>query len=229
MQDAIVWGPLIIKYEWIAFAVSALAAYMTMKYWLKGKSDVSKPILEDIGNVFFGAFLIWKFSVIIFNPISVWNNPSYMLYFSGGERGFWLAVIVALIYLTLLSKKRQISFWKYATVLAVGLLTFKMVYSSFQLYFSNPTQSILYDLSQMVLAIGLLIWMYSRKERIGKPDEIKQLILWFSIGQIFSYFFKSMHTAVFIGLTSEQLFFLALALCCLFFPNHRKMEPFKES
>lgn len=229
MQDAIVWGPLIIKYNWIAIAFSALACYAAMKYWLKGKGDVSKPVLEDITNVFLWAFMIWKFSVIIFNPVAVLNNPYYILYFTGGERGILLAAIVVLIFLFVQCNKRKITFWLYAAVLVVGLLSYKLVYSLFQLIFNYLTQSVLYDLSQIVLAIALLIWMYIRKEGFEKPQEINQLILWFSIGQIFGYFFKSYSTPMFLGLSREQLVFLVVALCCLFFQNFRKKENFNES
>ncbi|KOY16197.1 hypothetical protein AMS66_12610 [Paenibacillus xylanivorans] len=230
MQEAIVWGPLIIKYNWIAMAFSALAAYIAMKYWLKGKSDFSKPILNDITNVLLWAFLIWKFSVIIFNPVTVLNNPYYILYFTGGERGILLSAIVVLIFLSIQSSKRRITFWVYTTVLAVGLLSYIMFYSMFQLIFNNPTtSSFLFDLSQIVLAIVLLVWMYCRKKGFEKPQEINQLILWFSIGQILSYFFKSFSVVVFLGLSSEQLVFLAVALCCLIIHNFIKKESFNES
>lgn len=217
MQDAIVWGSLIIKYNWIAFAFSALAAYMAMKFWLRDKVDIKKPILEDITNVFFWAFIIWKFSVIIFNPVSVINNPYYILYFSGGKRGILLAAIAVLIFLIIQSRKHKINLWMYAAVLSVGFVSYKLVYSLFRLFFNYP-QSFVYDLSQIVLAIVLLIWLYSRKESFGKPHEIYQLILWFSIGQIFSYFLNSFNTAVFLGFSLEQLIFLTIALGCLLIP-----------
>ncbi|MFS0918874.1 hypothetical protein [Brevibacillus sp. 179-C 1.1 NHS] len=229
MQDAIIWGPLIIKYEWIAIAFSALVAYLAMKYWLKNQINVNKPVMEDISNALFWGFLIWKFSVILFNPVSVLGNPYYLLYFSGGERGIWLAAMVVLCFLYLQAKRRTISFWLYAAAMAVGLLTYRFVYSLFLLVFSNPMQSLLYEVSQLVLAIVLLVWMYSRKENVGNPQAINQLILWFSIGQIFSSFLKGYSSALFLGLSSEQLFFLAISLCCLFFLNFRKESSIQES
>ncbi|MNO22597.1 prolipoprotein diacylglyceryl transferase [compost metagenome] len=229
MQEAIVWGPLIIKYNWIAMAFSAFAAYIAMKYWLKDMSEISKSILEDITNSLLWAFLIWKFSVIIFNPVAVINNPYYILYFSGGERGILLSAMVVLIFLSMQCKKRRITFWMYAAVLAAGLLSYKWVYSLFQLIFNYPTPSFLYDLSQIVLATVLLIWMYSRKKGFEKPQEINQLIMWFSIGQMTSYFFKSFSEAVFLGLSTEQLVFFAVALCCLMVQNVIKKENFNES
>ncbi|EJL30517.1 hypothetical protein [Brevibacillus sp. BC25] len=229
MQDAIFWGPLIIKYEWIAIALSALTAYIVMKYWVKNQIDVSKPIMEDISSVLFWAFLIWKFSVILFNPVSVLNNPYYLLYFSGGERGIWLAAIVVLCFLYIQSKRRTISFWLYASVMAVGLFTYQFVYSLFPLLLNQPLQLRLYDLSQLVLAIVLLIWMYRKKERIGNPRDINHLILWYSMGQIFNGFLKGHSVAVFLGLSSEQLFFLVITLCCLFFQNLSKERSLQES
>ncbi|MGF9909988.1 hypothetical protein [Brevibacillus porteri] len=229
MQDAIVWGPLIIKYEWIAIALSALTAYIAMKNWGKNQIDVSKPIMEDISNALFWAFLIWKFSVILFNPVSVLNNPYYLLYFTGGERGIWLAAIVVLYFLYIQSKRRAISFWLYAAVMAVGLFTYPFVYSLFLLLFNHPLQSRLYDLSQLVLSIVLLIWMYRKKESVGNPLDINQLILWYSMGQIFSGFLKGYSVAVFLGLSNEQLFFLAITLICLFFQNLSKESSLQES
>ncbi|MFF2089871.1 hypothetical protein [Paenibacillus sp. NPDC058174] len=229
MQDAIVWGPLIIKYNWIAVAFSALAAYAAMKYWLKDKNDISKPILEDITNAFLWAFLIWKFSVIIFNPVTVLNNPYYIVYFTGGWRGIILSAIALLLFIAIQSKKRKITFWIYTAVLAAGLLSYTFVYSLFQLSFNYLTQSFLYDLSQLVVVSVLLIWLYNRKERFEKPREINQVILWFSIGQIFGYFLKHSSTVVFLGLSSEQLVFLAVALFCLFSQSFRKKASLNES
>ncbi|MED1781643.1 hypothetical protein P4V43_07390 [Brevibacillus fortis] len=229
IQDVIIWGPLIIKYECIAIALSALTAYMSMKYWMKNQIVVSKLIMEDIANVLFWAFLIWKFSVILFNPVSVLNNPYYLLYFTGGERGIWLAAIVVLCFLYIQSQRRTISFWLYAAVMTVGLFTYQFVYSLFPLLFNHPMQSRLYDLSQLFLAIVLLIWMYRTKERIGNPHVINQLILWYSMGQIFSGFLKGYSIAVFLGLSREQLFFLAITLCCWFFQNLSKERSLQES
>ena len=229
MQEAIVWGSLIIKYNWIVIFLSAIAAYVAMKYWLKGKGDISKPILEDITNVLIGGFVIWKLSVIIFNPVTVLNNPYYILYFTGGERGILLSAIVVLIFLVIQSNKRKINFLTYTAVLVAGLLSYKLVYSLFTFIFNDLTQSFFYNLSQIVLAIALLIWIYSRKEKFELPKEINQLILWFSIGQIFSQFFRSFSAAVFLGLSSEQLVYLVVALCCLILQNFRKKENFTET
>ncbi|WP_028594446.1 hypothetical protein [Paenibacillus assamensis] len=229
MQDAFLLGPFIIKYSYIVFALSALAAYTAMKYWLKDMNEVSTPILDDITNVSFWSLFLWKFSVVIFNPIQVFKNPYYLLYFNGGERGIWLAAIVALIFLSFKSKKREISGWVYIATVTTGLLTYKLMDALFQLLFSSTTQSIMSDLVPFVISFTLLIWLYIRKENFRQPFEMYQLIVWFSIGQILSAFLQDYRAAVFMGLSIEQLIFFVLVLSCLFLQNFKRKSDFHVS
>ncbi|MBD8499605.1 hypothetical protein [Paenibacillus arenosi] len=229
MQDAIFWGPFIIKYSYIAFALSALAAYTAMKYWLKDMNEVNTPVLDDITNVSFWSLLVWKFSVVIFNPIQIFNNPYYLLYFNGGERGIWLAAIVALIFLIMKSKKREISGWVYMATVTTGFLTYKLMEALFQLLFSSTTQSIVSDLIPFVITFALLMWLDIKKENFRQPFEMYQLIVWFSIGQILSAFLQDNRAAVFMGLSIEQLIFFILALSCLFLQNFKMKSDFHVS
>ncbi|MCR8844975.1 hypothetical protein NQ117_14935 [Paenibacillus sp. SC116] len=229
MQDAIVWGSLIIKYSYIAFAFSALAAYIAMKYWLKDSSELNSSILEDITDISFWALLTWKFSTLIFNPVQVFNNLYYLLYFNGGDRGMWLAAIIAFIFLTIKSKKRGVSGWIYAATVATGLLAYKLIDAMFHLLFSSTVQTALSDLTSFFLTLTLMIWMYISKENFRRPHEICQLILWFSIGKIFISFLQNERSVVFLGLSKEQLLFLALAVSCLFLQNFKMKGNFKVS
>jgi uncharacterized membrane-anchored protein len=224
MQDAMVWGPFIIKKIWIVIAFSGLAAFTVMKYRLKGRSDPSKRIIDDIVNVLILAILIWKFSLIIFNPLIVVQNPYAILYFTGGERGAWLSVVGVLCFLYFRSKKRNFSIWIYADTVVVGFLSFYSIYSFLYLIAVERTQTFTFNLSQFCLTIGLLIWLYRRQDGFAKPYDINQVALWFSIGQIFSYSFKDYNPSVLWGVSKEQLSFLFIALFCLVLSMIKKKE-----
>ncbi|MGM7634521.1 hypothetical protein [Bacillus sp. Hm123] len=80
--------------------VSQLAlglAFLLIALYLWWKKE--KDLLDVYGNTVLLFILVWKFSIALFSFSLVIEAPMSLLYFNGGDRGFWLAVIVAFIYI----------------------------------------------------------------------------------------------------------------------------------
>ncbi|MFM1654121.1 hypothetical protein ACI7RC_18775 [Brevibacillus sp. B_LB10_24] len=215
MPDVFVWGPFIIKQSWILIAGSCLAAYWAAKFRVRGGGKGAESVLETLVNLSILAVFIWKGSLILFHPMSVIDNPYVLLYFSGGVRGVWLALAVALLLLYIRARKANISIWIYADVLTVAFLAFRSVYHVLALVAAPGSTAIVFHVSHIAVSALLLAWFARNRNHFGHPEELLQMLLWFSIGQIFTGFFAVTRTSAALGLTWEQLLFLTLALLCI--------------
>ncbi|WP_338751522.1 hypothetical protein [Bacillus sp. FJAT-52991] len=86
-------GSITIPVSQLALGITFLliGAYL---WWKK-----EKDLLDVYGNTVFLFIIVWKFSIIIFSFSMVIEAPMSLLYFNGGERGLWLAVMAALMYM----------------------------------------------------------------------------------------------------------------------------------
>ncbi|PAQ13628.1 hypothetical protein CD798_14580 [Bacillaceae bacterium SAOS 7] len=72
-------------------------AFLLIALYLWWKKE--KDLLDVYGNTVLLFILVWKFSIALFSFSLVIEAPMSLLYFNGGDRGFWLAVMVAFIYI----------------------------------------------------------------------------------------------------------------------------------
>jgi peroxiredoxin len=107
MLDVIEIGPFLIKTTTIIYLFAGLLGYLGVLYRLKDQPAQRKHIAEIISSAALLALFIWKFSYALFNPLKAWENPSSVLYFSGGDAGIWLGLLVAVVYMVVQVKKRQ--------------------------------------------------------------------------------------------------------------------------
>lgn len=91
-------GPLTIKYEWLLLLFAGFTTYFVLRIKLKNKS-FQKEFIDAAMNVTILSFLIYKFSVILFRPNLLFENPIALLYFDGGRKGLVLALITGTVYL----------------------------------------------------------------------------------------------------------------------------------
>jgi peroxiredoxin len=76
-----------------------LTAFTAMKILLRRQPDLEKNAAARTMEAILIWFVIWKLSVLLFDPQSVWSNIRSLLYFNGGIKGAWLAAITACGYL----------------------------------------------------------------------------------------------------------------------------------
>lgn len=102
-MDAIQLGPLLLKKSYLVLLFSCLLAYLYIAIYLRKKPEIVKTVENHLTTGLLIWILIFKFSIIIFRPSIIWTNPYGLLFFTGGTRGFYLAVFVTISYL----------FWKF--------------------------------------------------------------------------------------------------------------------
>lgn len=213
MQDALQVGPFLLKTQWLVIILSALVGYFVIKYRLKTAGYPDQRMIETIENSLLIALMVWKFSLILFDPVSVVINPLTLLYFSGGERGIWLAAVAAIFYFYRRAQKDQVSVWVYGDLLAAGFLAATVVYYMIDLVWDK--QMVWVDGSKIIIALLILLLIFRRSKEIGKPSVLNQVLLWFSLGQVFILFLNPLKQNDWWGFSQEQILYLSLAALCL--------------
>lgn len=134
-MGAIMLGPFMIKYEWILFLISGLSAYLMMRFKSKENVQFQEFYLNTVLNALLIGFIIFKFSSVIFQPAILFDNPSLILFTSGGTYGKLLGTFMAFIYMF---KKYRNGTWplKNWLVLSVyGIITFFVAFWMFRTLF----------------------------------------------------------------------------------------------
>lgn len=188
MQGIIQLGPFIISVQWLVLAISGILVYIVLPLRLKAVQPLNKVVQETIVDLLMIIVFVWKFSLIIFEPVKVVNNPMTLMYFSGGIRGLLLALVIATTYLIYSSRKQGISVWSYVDFITAAFLSGTMIYNLVAAVLEN--QFVLFYGSRSLLAGLLLLWQIKRFSPISKPENLNQLLLWFSLGEILISHFK---------------------------------------
>jgi hypothetical protein len=169
-------------------AVSGSFGYLVINLRLEKFENIKKPVNDMLINLLIIIVLVWRFSLIFFNPIKVLNNPLSLIYFSGGTRGFLLSLVAAAAYLIYRSVKQGVSVFKYIDFMVSGFLAGGIVYHIIALIISK--QFLIFYVSQSLLMCLLLIWQIKKPEMPGSIYNLNRILLWFSLGQIFISHFK---------------------------------------
>ncbi len=227
MVDVIQLGPFQVKTSVLIYLLSGLVGYLVIRLRGKDNKDQIQAITEIVSGMALLAFVLWKFSYVLFHPLKAVENPLSILYFSGGSRGMVLAGVGAALYVWIQLRKLQIPPNKVIYLTSIGLLaawgTFHAQHLG--LYEEND----LYHLLQSVLAGVFYLWIHNRIPHNTRRNGWIQLVLWFIIGQIFVLFFKD-SAAYMLGLSKKQLLYLLLGISCLLADLIlKKMKYFKET
>lgn len=78
--------------------LAGLTTYFVLRIMLKNK-NFQKEFIDAATNVTILSFLIYKFSIILFRPKLIFENPIALLYFDGGTKGLVLALMIGVAYL----------------------------------------------------------------------------------------------------------------------------------
>lgn len=213
MHEVLQVGPFLLKIQWLIISLSAFVGYFVIKKRLQRAGYPDQPIIETIENSLIIVLVVWKFSLILFEPVKVVNNPLALLYFSGGEYGIWLAVVVASSTIYFRAKKEHVSIWVYGDLLTTGFLAAVAVYDLIDLVLNK--QRVWVQGSEIIISLLILLLIFRKSKKIGKPHHLNQALLWFSLGQVFSLFLNPFKDNFWWGFSQEQILYLTLAVLCL--------------
>lgn len=180
---------------------------MGLKYRLS-KADVK----EDISGKYFTAliigFFVWKFSIVLFDPMSTFQQPLSLLYFNGGNKGIGLAVVISIIFIGIRTRLDGTSIMMNLDVLGTGWIVSSSVYHLF-LIFTDNTNSLFHGL-YFSMNIGFAVFLFKKKEAVGNSVVVNQFIEWISLGMIGILFTKDGRELFVLGFTKEQILFFVL-------------------
>lgn len=223
MPEVVQLGPFLIKMSMLGAVVSLLAAFAAVRLRLRNDPAQRKAILDTMSGSLLLAFLVWKFSYVLFHPAQALAQPVSLLYFSGGGRGVWLALLAVAAYLSVQIRRRHIPVPVFANAIAAGGLSFWGV--GHALTWGMERLDGWYYGQQTAIAAVFWLWLNRRKDdRAAGMAFWLELLLWFGISQVYVSFFSRTHTPYWAGLSKEQLLYYLFSVLALIL-SHRVRDP----
>ncbi|MCZ8513696.1 hypothetical protein O9H85_14890 [Paenibacillus filicis] len=205
-------GPFLLNTDLIMLILSVLFGYIGLSIRLNGYQTVQTFVKDKFSNALLLWLVIWKFSIIVFDPIPVIKAPLSLIYFNGGEDGMWLAGALSGIYLWSNLRKNLLSV---AAMIEFAAITFFCGFSSYQLLMLiGDIHGWQFHVSSAVISMILAGAIFKQKKRDNLSFNL-QILLWFSLAQIFSSFLNENRTTVVSGFSETQLIFAMLSLIFL--------------
>lgn len=187
-MNTISLGNLVLNGQLVLLFIFGIAGWLALRFYLRQRAE---DYQKDYGDLAFNAFLIWivvwKGSLLLFEPVQTLKNPLSLLYFDGGVRGRWLAAVVVVIYILYRVRKAGIPYKLTLQAATIYLLGGWGVYHTALLIF-QPEQW-LYLSGHAILAGGLLLSSWIATLPVSWIS-ILQRWQWFTIGLTFLLFFQ---------------------------------------
>ncbi|MVO98776.1 hypothetical protein [Paenibacillus lutrae] len=200
-------GPFLLNMQIVLYLLFGIAALLAVRLYLKKDPDRG-AVFSSLENAFLIWILVWKGSVLVFDPLSVIRYPMSLLYFTAGEKGIWLAWAAAGGYMWARIARRKHSFQAAAPAMAAGLLAGWTVYSVLQAWL-QPEQLLPYVLQAALAGALLLSLVGGRLSPVNKS--LLSRGLWLSLGQTAILFTVTVREPVLLSFSKEQLLLLLAA------------------
>ncbi|MGG1552313.1 hypothetical protein [Paenibacillus ferrarius] len=213
-------GPFLLKTEVLILGLSALAGYIGLRIRLnRSDSDHSDQagVTDKLVNGFLMWLIIWKLSIVLFDPVSVTWSPLALLYFDGGEKGLWLGGIASGLYVGYGIRRSRISVTAWIDYVSISWFCGSAAYHLLNLL--NGFHEGAYHLASSFIILLLAGMLYKRQKR-GDSLYLLQILLWFCIGQILSLFLNEGRTILIMGFSMSQLLYLVFS-CMLLALAHK--------
>ncbi len=178
-------------------------------------------------NALILGFVIWKCSLIIFDPMSVIQNPMSLIYFSGGEKGLLLGIFSSILYLWIRTRKDGTSIIINLDIAGAGWIASNSMYHLLLLTINK--ENVFYHSLYIVLNIAFALYFYTRKEAVRKSDLLSRFVIWYSVVMFGVSFAEKGRTFFVFGFTIEQMIYLIVFIIFLWSDNALDKQKRKES
>ncbi|RNB52863.1 hypothetical protein EDM57_20615 [Brevibacillus gelatini] len=214
MSDAFQIGPFLLKMSTLAVIVSIASGFLAITFLFPKERAKRVAITELLSNAVVLAFFVWKLSYALFHLEQVLQNPSSILYFSGGENGAWLAAVAVAVYLVVTVRKKALPIQLVAWALATGFLAAAGVHHLLTALLEKG--GVWYHGQQLMLCLLFIVWLQRMREALSELTAWLAPLMWYAIGQVYVLFYFEPRQAVLLGLSAEQLVCYGCALLLLF-------------
>ncbi|WP_438432708.1 hypothetical protein [Gorillibacterium sp. sgz500922] len=206
-MSTIALGPLRMRSDLVVFFLAAAFGYLILRLRLRGREGHAETADLLVNSMLLG-LLVWKFSMLLFNPLDTLAHPLSLLYFTGGKRGIWLALVVASGYIG-----RQL---KHNPTLMKPLIKGgSIAYLSYRL----AEAAILWGIegtAGMSRPIGLLLfatlagWAWHRFD--APLRSFLNVGIWYFIGSVLLEYLHPYREVSLAGLSVHQILFALIAI-----------------
>lgn len=125
MYDAFQLGPFTIQYILIIYICSILATYFILDGFIQ-ESQIKAFYRQHYMTFWFILFIIYKFSIVIFQPQLLLTTRWF--FFTGGKSGFYLGLILGVLFLVWKMRKEKIPFKVFIMSLILIFICFTVVF-----------------------------------------------------------------------------------------------------
>lgn len=160
-MDYLSFGSITVPVKWFILAVALLLSYFLLK--LHKNPSFSSAAFDGISNSLMVGLLILKLSLLLTEPALVVKNLLSLLYFTGGELGFWLAVAGSIAFFFWETKKKNVTNSEQVAVSFYYILYSYTIYFIASLFFTPGWEPVL----KLLFSVVVLIWLSFARSRIS--------------------------------------------------------------
>lgn len=212
--SVITLGPFLIHFELIIVVVSVFAGYLALNYRLRKVITNGENIGNEYATALILGFFVWKFSLLLFDPISVIQYPMSLLYFNGGDRGIGLAIIISILFLGFRTHKDGTLIGTHLDGLAAGWIAGSGIYHLMLII--TDTENLIFHTLFAALQVFLALFLYSRKAVVVNPIVIIRSLIWYSLGMNAIIFTHQDRDLFIFGFSKEQIIGFAIFITAIF-------------
>ncbi|HIW32966.1 MAG TPA: TlpA family protein disulfide reductase [Candidatus Paenibacillus intestinavium] len=194
-------GPLVLNMDLLVYLIAGIAGVLAIR--LRSRGNVDKELLLSYAwNSLFLWIIIWKGSLLLFDPMSVIRYPQSLLFFDGGTKGFWLATFVAISYMGY-RYQRIAGTLQTAASIVIMLSGWSLIFFGAQLVLSSSAQLIHYV--ALLLSSVLLLLLENPARKVTVRYTVQLLSLAFVIGLIGNMLHDQIQDFRFSKIASTQI------------------------
>jgi peroxiredoxin len=91
-------GTLVLNAELLIYVLAGVVGVLAVRFRQRAHAD-KEVIVSEAWNAFILWLVVWKGSLLLFDPVNVMKHPLSLVFFSGGTKGVGLAFIVTIVYM----------------------------------------------------------------------------------------------------------------------------------
>ncbi|MFB9325142.1 peroxiredoxin family protein [Paenibacillus aurantiacus] len=154
-------GQLALNLEIAVYLLSGLAGVFGV--WLRSKRGaIPRTQISDAMHAVFLWLIIWKASIIVFDPVTVMAEMRSLLYFSGGSKGAMLASIVSAAYVLYKGRRTKASLLTAAETACIVAFGAAGAFMAIEPWFTEAWS--VRRLLAILLAVLMMLWLIARRE-----------------------------------------------------------------
>ncbi|GIO29353.1 MULTISPECIES: hypothetical protein [Paenibacillus] len=179
-MQVVMIGPFMLKLSLLMLAAAAAAGYAVPFFLTKRlEPDRRKPLMDDLVTALLIGILVWKFSVIVFDPHSVIRSPRSLLYFTGGTEGLILGAIIGAMIPVYKCLKYRKPWAAYANAALAWLAAGYGIWNLLRVFFDGGGAS---SIASAVVSAAVVTFQLRRTDRMFSGYHFVVSVLWLSIG-----------------------------------------------